>query len=398
MPKILVISNDGVPDGYGRISMSVNVRLRARGYDVQAVSLTYDGLLPPSYDGAPLPYWVGALAQKSNWLESAIAVIHAQQPDIIMVIQDAPYADAIRSAPLDWSRHGFIMLTPVDGVPIHPRWVDLMKNADAALSISRFGVDAYRKAGAHVMLCRPGVDANTFFRLPDEARRDIRARLGIADSAFVVGTAAQNQGRKAVSLMLQAFFRFAADKPDARYLLDMEAQSPAGWDLPALCQQYGYDTSKLIFRNDAARMGVPLLRDRMNVMDAHMVIAHREGYGLPLVEAMACGTVSMALDYCSGAEICGDGKGVLIQPIDYAVPGTWGNAEDKFPDMNDLVGKLQHLHDHPHERAAIAERGMAWARQQTWDAAADAVQDAIERVMAKRRAIPPAQLPLGLLA
>jgi hypothetical protein len=39
-------------------------------------------------------------------------------------------------------------------------------------------------------------------------------------------------------------------------------------------------------------------------------------------------------------------------------------------------------------------RGMAHARTRTWDAATDAYQAAVERVVAKRASIPPATMPM----
>lgn len=382
--KILVISDDAVPTGYGRISMEVNTRLHRRGYTVMAASIMYDGLLPSTLDGTPLPYWVSALAGKPNWIESAVSVINAWQPDVIHVVQDAPYAEAIRNAALDWSRFVFVVTTPVDGVPVYPKWIDMLKGADGTLSISEFGVAAHRAAGVPSELCRPGVDPNAFFVLPPMERAALRQQVGIAPDAFVLGTMATNQGRKDIPDMLRAFFAFASDKPTARYLCDMERTSPAGWDIPALCQQQGWDVSKLLFRDDTVRAGLTTMRARYNLLDAHTVVSHREGYGLPLAEAMACGVVSIALDYCSGTEICGGGRGVLIVPIAYDSIGTWGGALDKYPDVGALTNALQMLYDNPDERRAIAKRGMEWARAQTWDAATDAVAGVYERVMAKR--------------
>lgn len=384
MTKILVISDDGVSSGYGRISMEINTRLVKRGYTVQAFGLYYDGLLPPTLEGAPLNYWVSAGSGKPDWVQAASAVINVFQPDIVHVKQDATYAEALRNAPIDWSRHAFVVTTPVDGAPVYPPWVKMLKEADGTLSISQFGVDTHRAAGIPSELCRPGVDSNVFFPMNEAERRAMRARMNIAPDAFVVGTMAQNQGRKDIPDMLRGFFAFAADKPSARYLLDMDAHSPMGWDIPALCVQQGWDAGKLLFRADAQRAGILTMRARYNLLDAHMVISHREGYGLPLVEAMACGVVSMALDYTSGTEVCGGGKGVLIAPIDYTNLSTWGGAVDKFPNVTQLAASLQMLYDEPDTRQSIARKGMAWARAQTWDAATDAVARVYERVMAKR--------------
>lgn len=395
--KLFVLSDCGVPTGYGRIADEIGTRLHKRGYQIMAASVAYDGLLPPQYEGAPLPYWVGSLAEHPNWIEKVAALINTFQPDVVLSIQDFPYHEALYNVGLDWSNMGRVLVTPVDGVPIYPNWIKTLAKADAALTISQFGVNAFREAGHKVGLCQPGIHTDVFFRLSDDTRAALREKLGIAPGAFVLGTAAMNQGRKAIPLMLRGFFEFAKDKPGARYLLDMDAQSPAGWDIPALCQQQGWDAGKLIFRADAQRAGLTHLRERYNVMDAHVVLAHREGFGLPLVEAMACGVVSMALDYCSGPEIVGEGRGVLVKALDYSVPGTWGGAEDKFPDMAHYVGELHRLHDNGAERAALGERGMTWARAQTWDAPTDAVARGIEHAYGRVLATPAPTVPLAAL-
>ncbi len=393
--KILVISDDAVPSGFGRISMETNIRLSKRGYQILALSLQYDALLPASYDGQLLSqyYHVGSLAGKPNWPELVANVANVYQPDIVMVTQDAPYGETVRNLPLDWSHMSFIMVTPVDGTPIRNAWVDVMRKADAALTISEFGVKGYAKQGVQAGLLRPGVDLNTLYRLNDDERATLRAKLGLTPDAFVFGMFSQHQGRKNIPDTLRIFYRFAQDKPTARLYLDMEPVSPAGWDIPDMCRQNGWDFSRIMFRADVMRAGIVNIRERYNVLDAHAVISHREGWGLPLVESMACGVPTMALDWCSGTEIVGDGKGLLVKPIEYTSISTWGNGLDKFPDIDHAVSLLQNIYDNPAKRTLIGDAGMKWARTVTWDAAADAVQAAIERVLAKRRALPTPQTP-----
>lgn len=365
--------------------MSLNAALVKRGYHIMAASLPYDGLLPPTYEGHQLPYWVAAMGGK-NWPDEVLKIAGVYQPDAIMVIQDAPYGVAVRNLPLDWSRIAFVMITPVDGTPIDPDWIDTAQKADAFGTISQFGVQAYREAGVQAFLCQPGVDTDVFYRMRDEDRLAMRQAAGIEPGAFVFGMAAQNQGRKCVPETLQAFYEFAKDKPNARLLLDMDAVSPAGWNIPAVCQQWGWDTRKLILREQVVRAGLTNLRERYNLMDVHSVLAHREGFGLPLVESMACGVATMAMDWCSGTEIVGSGKGLLIKPIPYAAIGTWGGAQDKFPDIAHVVSELQRMHDHPQERTTIAERGMQWARAQSWSVAVDNTCESIEKALGKRKA------------
>lgn len=395
MTKILIISDSGVPSGYGRIADCIATRLHKRGYQIFAASLAYDGLLPPQYDGAPLPYWVAAMAGKPNWPEYAAALINSVNPDVVWICQDAPYTEAVRNLPLDWSRFKLIMTCAVDGTPVYPQWLKTARKADAVLSISQFGVDALKKQGVEAKLLRPGIDPDRFFKMPDTDRAALRAKLGVTDG-FIVGMVAQNQGRKDIPSVVRGFYQFASDKPDARLLLDMERTSPAGWDIPGMiCEPNGYDVSKIIFRDDCIRLGVTDLRERYNVMDAHTVLAHREGYGIPLVEAQACGVVSLAMDYTSGTEICGDGKGVLVKPLPFEQISTWGGAIDRFADVDDFAAQLQMLYDEPERRKLIAKAGMEWSRAHTWDGATDVAMQTIERVMSRQSPSNVVQLPLN---
>lgn len=393
MQRILVVSDSGVATGYGRIADNVCTRLQQRGFHIVAASFAYDGLLPAVFDGKPLPYHVATLQLKRSigqWVEDVVKLIGAVQPDVVLVIQDAPYAQAVRNAAVDWSRHKFCVITPVDGTPIEPDWVALGKQADGFMSISEFGVQAYREAGIPATLCRPGINPNEFFPYPETQRNALRQQLGVPETAFILGTMAQNQGRKAITKMLEGFYTFAKDKPNALYLMDMEKVSPAGWNIPHVCQQRGWDVSKLIFREDCQKKGIGSLRDRYNLLDAHVVLSHREGYGLPLVEAMACGVVSAAMDYCSGREIVGDGKGLLIKPIEYTNVSTWGGADDYFPDVGDFVAKLNEIYHNPPVRQMIAQKGMAWSRQQSWDLATDNVYHMLMGLTTKPQDLPQA--------
>lgn len=399
MAKIFVFSDDGISSGFGRISATLNKALTRRGYDIFAASMAYDGKLPAMYDGEELPYHVAALQPYVRMsggfpTNEIMELINVTQPQIIMVIQDAPYAVNMRSLPLDWSKYGFIVVTPVDGSPIFPDWLEMMKEADAAFTISEFGVKAYAEQGVTVGLCRPGIDTDRFYRLPDEKRLTIRAQLGIAPDAYVHGVMCMHQGRKAIPETIRAFMDFAKGKDNAYLLLDMDEISPAGWHLPAMFKQYGWDESKVLYRSQCIQHGVTDLNHRYNVLDSHSVLAYREGFGLPVLESMAAGAVSMAQDWCAGTEILEDGRGILIPPIqldgeDYFHPSTWGNALDKLPNYRVMTQKLQWLYDNPDERRAMAKRGMEFARSQTWTRAVDNVQAGVEKTLARKHVSAP---------
>ena len=218
-----------------------------------------------------------------------------------MVIQDFPYAQNLYyNMRLDWSRHAFMVITPIDGEPIYEAWLNTVDDADATMVISEFGVQAMARAGKRVGHCPPGIDATEFYPASEEEKKELRKKASIPDNAFILGMMAMNQGRKDITGTLSGWWEFAKDKSNAYLHLDMDKVSPAGWDIPALMKTKGIPKERVFFKEDLAAKGLGNLRDRYVILDAHSVLSHREGFGLPLIESQACQIPTIAQDYCSG--------------------------------------------------------------------------------------------------
>lgn len=369
-----------VNSGFGRIGNEVTKRLSMRGWQMLGTSVLWDGYPPNN-----LPFYVRPAGGRDIW-QAAAQMIAEWQPDVIVCCQDFPYSQTLYHAlRIDWSKTKFIIVTPIDGVPVHPQWLNMVDLADATMVISEFGVEAMRLAGKQVGLLHPGADRNEFTPAEEGEVAALREKMGLAPDSFVMGMYAMNQGRKCISATVAAFHEFARDKANAYLYLDMDKASPAGWDIPTLLEQIGQDPSKVKYREDALKAGIVDLRQRFLLSDVNSVVSHREGFGLPLLEGMACKVPAMALDWCSGSEIAGGDKGALIRRIDYMEYGTWGGAKDAFPDMRDWVNKLNLLYRNPDKRQELANRGYEWAISKTWDAAADAFEDTLRAVVSAQR-------------
>ena len=84
-----------------------------------------------------------------------------------------------------------------------------------------------------------------------------------------------------------------------------------------------------------------------------------EGFGLPPLEAMACGTAVLASNAASLPEVVGD-AGVLVDPTD----------------VEAIADGLRHLMAHPLERRRLGELGVERAARFTWrDTAANMLRD-----------------------
>lgn len=381
--KIIIFGDVAVPTGFGRIGAEVGRYLVSKGYSVVGACLQYDGLLPAP-TGAP--FFISALQGKDPW-QAISGVAAAFRPDVILSLQDLPYNIQVRQATtIDWSTVGHVVITPVDGTPIASDWLKSAKDFDALLTISEYGVDAFREAGLRAALCAPGVNTAEFHPLTSDERTALRARIGIPADAFVVGMMAMNQGRKDFPHAIEGFARAFMDVPNAYLYLDCEKVSPAGWQIPQwILPTFGLSPDRVRFREDAMRAGIMSLNERYNLLDQHMVIAHREGFGLPHIEAMAAGIPSAAIEYCSGREVTQDGTTGLLIKARRGGLSTWGGSWDFDPEMDDLIFKLRWSYEHPAERLAMGARGLEYAKTRTWEKAAAVVEAEIAGVL-KRRA------------
>ena len=91
-----------------------------------------------------------------------------------------------------------------------------------------------------------------------------------------------------------------------------------------------------------------------NAADVFVFPSLYEGFGLPVLEAMACGAPVVALNSSSIPEVIGD-AGILIDPVDVD---------------NALVRVLEDLLNDPSRRQVLRERGLERAKQFSWQKAA----------------------------
>lgn len=90
--------------------------------------------------------------------------------------------------------------------------------------------------------------------------------------------------------------------------------------------------------------------------------SHYEGFGLPVMEALACGTPVLTSDTAALAEVY-RGRAALL-PV--ARPDAWARA-------------LARLLDEPDAHAAETGAAAEWARQRNWSAAARTLRDRLAR-------------------
>ena len=106
----------------------------------------------------------------------------------------------------------------------------------------------------------------------------------------------------------------------------------------------------------------------LNAAEAFAFPSEFEGFGLPPLEALACGIPVASSNAASLPEVVGD-AGLLLPPRDV---GAWVGALDRL------------LGDAP-LRADLRAKGLARARRFSWDTAAERTLEVYRSVMAGER-------------
>jgi glycosyltransferase involved in cell wall biosynthesis len=116
--------------------------------------------------------------------------------------------------------------------------------------------------------------------------------------------------RKNLPILLQAYASVADQITDHRLVV----VGPMGWMVNKIIEQSGQlsISDKLDFTGYVEQEDLPLI---YNLADVFIYPSVYEGFGLPVLEAMACGTPVITSNVSSMPEIVGD-AGVLITPND----------------------------------------------------------------------------------
>ncbi len=335
--------------GYATYGREVMKRLHQTGKYELAEFASYGEATDPRSGGIPWMFYPNA-PQKDNKKELSEynskgtnqfgewrfeQVLLDFKPDIVFDIRDFWMIDYQERSPFRRFFHWAIMPT-VDAEPQNEQWLATYANADGVFNYSEWGRDVLLKEGMGKINCLgcapPSADAA--YR-PVANKREHKLSMGFDPDTMVIGTVMRNQRRKLFPDLFKTFRMFLdSSKRSDVYLYCHTSFPDVGWDLPKLINQYGI-SSKIILtyvctdcKNafpsyfSDARTRCPMcgshaaglasvqkgvsyefLSGIMNSFDLYIQYANSEGFGLPQVEAAACGVPVMSVDYSAMSSV-----------------------------------------------------------------------------------------------
>jgi glycosyltransferase involved in cell wall biosynthesis len=340
--------------------------------------------------------WQGITVLPSSGMDpwgNDILGAHARhaRPDLVIVLADAwPLDPAVLRGlgcpvalwmPVDCDRAdgeppGAPMLGAADA--------RVLKDSGAVpVAMSRHGEKALREAGFSPLYVPHAVDTSVF--RPPAGREALREQWGVA-GRLVIGINAANKDpvRKSYPEQLLAFARFRQRHPEALLLIHALPAIPGNQlDLTTLVRrlgiedavkfsdQYGYATGQIT---------PAMLADWYGCLDLLSGCSHGEGFGIPLVEAQACGVPVVTTRWSAMAELAGPGWLAGGEPFWNPVHEAWW--------LKPSVAAIEEAYEEAFEQAA-GRRAAARAFAMDYDA--DVVllghwKPALDEIMARGNA------------
>jgi len=212
--------------------------------------------------------------------------------------------------------------TPVDSSPIPPLVVKVLKESVGLvkpIAMSKYGQKQMADNGIEAYYIPHSVDCRTFTPNP-EWREQSRKRYNWEDK-FVIGTVGTNHAgdRKNWRVAMKAVKEFDAMHPgEVIYYTHTNPNDERGEVNLVQMREY-YKIDDIVKFPSMAEMIIGIPNDAMakmyNSLDVFLLPSKGEGFGIPIVESMACGTPVITTDCTAQTEIMENAGGWLIKDL-----------------------------------------------------------------------------------
>lgn len=269
------------------------------------------------HQGAPINWDAGVQVFGNSHHPFAMDVLYGHSrswnADAIMTLMDTWVFDLNSVRDMKW-----IPWYPIDTDPMPGIIKEKLSRAFMIVAMSKHGLEQAQLAGLDSEYVPLGIDANVYAPLDQEkARKD----MFLPNDKFIVGMVAMNKGnppRKAFDQTIQAFAELKKKHKDCvLYLHTLDGlRTENTVNLPASCEAngltfgYAYSPSAnnvdVIFADQYRYLlGYPpeAMRALYSAMDVHCLVTMGEGFGLPILEAQACGVPVIVGDWTSMPEL-----------------------------------------------------------------------------------------------
>jgi glycosyltransferase involved in cell wall biosynthesis len=263
---------------------------------------------------------------------------------------------------------------PIDTENVNDKIIKNAKDCPMTIAMTQHGKRELESAGLEPAYAPIGYDPDVFYPKNDaqEFRSSMPWKDGLnSDDMFLIGSVGLNYpgDRKGFIILLQAFKEFRKEYPEARLYLhtqghkksdgvnytrvakDLEVMDYVAWADPATYYLGQYSPDQLATMYSA--------------FDVFCLPTHGEGFGMPAIEAQACGTPVVVSDNTSGRELTKKGNLILTNNDDYRYvgPGVWR----LHPKPSEVARSLKVIRERSaYDRSVVSEAVSEYSWENVW--------------------------------
>jgi glycosyltransferase involved in cell wall biosynthesis len=369
-PSVLLISrHHRIKKGFGITLHEVFATgLLQRGFEIHQLAWHYTG--PDTcLDGIHIygcpnedSFGVRKLSQLLTLIAPDIVWLHA---DPHFFLEYLPILKAWQGCVVGWFPIDYARVNnPVTLLP-------LLRRCQRMASLSRYGLEQlarnYRGPLAVVPL---GVNSQTFFPANPGEKRRLREALKWRENDFVFVTVANNFWRKGIEYAIEAMHELRMQFPELAQRAFLYLHTEPNASLIELISAYQLE-DRIQLSKDFDPYQNPFSEARLcelyQASDAFLLTSLAEGFGMPLLEAQACGLPVLAPNHSSIPEVVGEAG--LTYAAEQKIFGQ--NAECivwlNVPDTADAARQMAELMRSPELCQRLGQQGLLQSREAHWE-------------------------------
>jgi glycosyltransferase involved in cell wall biosynthesis len=257
--------------------------------------------------------------------------------------------------------------TPLDHVTLPPKVLKfLLKPNVTPITMSPHGQRQLEAAGVESVYIPHAIDTKVMKPTDEVFGIPTRQYLDVPEDAFLVSMVSANKAnglvhRKALAEQFMAFSIFRQSHPDAYLYIHSEPSNAfGGFNIPNLLKACGLnDEFVRILNTDVNRTGYPdeFLAGVYTASDVMLQVSYGEGFGVPVVEAQACGTPVITSNWAATQDLAGEDSFLVDgQPF-------WDEPQQAFyniPNIGSIVNALELAYEAPRGKS---QASIDFARQ-----------------------------------
>jgi glycosyltransferase involved in cell wall biosynthesis len=366
-PRLLVLSRfHQVKKGYGiTFNELYQTGFLQQHFEIHHLAWHYEQA-PAMFDGVMVYPCI-----EEHKVQALRDALYRIEPDVILLHADAHFYRDYLSELLAWRGPivGWFTIdyerrhNPAGLLALYQRCNRILCMADASIKQTR---QDYAGPIAKVPL---GVNAEIFKPVTPARKRELRHELGLPSQAYLFVMVANNFWRKGLEYAILALSRFVERYPDLAATTVLYLHTESTDQLLELIRDYGV-TEQVRISHGFDPFKQPLSETRLaelyQTADAFLLPSLGEGFGMPVLEAQACGLPLIISDNSVLREVGGDAALYIRCPGYVGGQNAGSHVWLRAPDPDHTAELMFQLRTQAGLQARLSAASQRQARDSSW--------------------------------